>query len=102
MDTNVYRQVTGLCIGVGFLLAALLNIIFPHTVHGQELREPPNMEEVDGLHEVVVGDTMYLIAGYYHIDLDTLIAVNPQIDNPHWIYPKELLVIPDVNGVQEF
>ena len=43
---------------------------------------------------VVFGDYMSLIAQRCGISLDMLVAANPQIANPWWIYPGQVLNIP--------
>lgn len=75
-------------------LMIVVTVILAPTVQGRELREPPTIEYSQGQHEVAKGDCMYVIAGYYHVGLDALIKANPQIENPHWIYPQEKLNIP--------
>ena len=45
-------------------------------------------------HTVVPGDTMWKIAVKNKIGLDEIIAANPQIADPHWIYPGEILHVP--------
>ena len=45
-------------------------------------------------HTVVPGDTMWKTAVRYRIGLDEIIAANPQIEDPHWIYPGDILHVP--------
>ncbi len=45
-------------------------------------------------HTVVSGDTMWKMAVRYHVGLSEIIAANPQIKDPHWIYPGDTLYIP--------
>ena len=45
-------------------------------------------------HTVVPGDTMWKIAVKNRIGLDEIIAANPQIADPHWIYPGDILHVP--------
>ena len=45
-------------------------------------------------HTVVKGDTMWKLAVRYEIGLSEIISANPQIADPHWIYPGDLLYIP--------
>ena len=45
-------------------------------------------------HTVVSGDTMWKLAVRYHVGLSEIIAANPQIKDPHWIYPGDILYIP--------
>ena len=45
-------------------------------------------------HTVVPGDTMWKIAVKNKIGLDEIIAANPQIADPHWIYPGDILHVP--------
>ncbi len=45
-------------------------------------------------HTVVRGDTMWKLAVRYEVGLSEIIAANPQIADPHWIYPGDVLTIP--------
>ena len=45
------------------------------------------------------GDTMFLIAQKHGIDLDALIAANPQLENPDLVYPGQVINIPGASGV---
>ena len=45
-------------------------------------------------HIVVPGDTMWKLAVRYKVGLDEMIAANPHISDPHWIYPDDILYIP--------
>lgn len=40
------------------------------------------------------GDTLSAIAARYNVSLQALINANPQISNPHWIYPGQRINIP--------
>lgn len=53
---------------------------------------PARAETVD--HTVVPGDTMWKTAVRYRVGLDEIIAANPQIKDPHWIYPGDVLHVP--------
>jgi molybdate transport system substrate-binding protein len=44
------------------------------------------------------GDTMFLIAQKYGIDLNTLIAANPQLENPDLIYAGQVINLPGAHG----
>ena len=45
-------------------------------------------------HTVVKGDTMWKLAVRYEIGLSEIIAANPHIEDPHWIYPGNILYLP--------
>lgn len=45
-------------------------------------------------HMVVKGDTMWKLAVRHEVGLDEIIAANPHIKDPHWIYPGDILYIP--------
>ena len=45
-------------------------------------------------HTVVKGDTMWKLAVRHEIGLSEIIAANPHIKDPHWIYPGDVLYIP--------
>jgi spore coat assembly protein SafA len=44
------------------------------------------------------GDTMFLIAQKFGLDLDALIAANRQITNPDLIYPGQVINVPATPG----
>lgn len=46
------------------------------------------------------GDSLWLIAVRYQIGLSEIIEANPQIENPHWIYPGQRINIPDLDQVK--
>jgi hypothetical protein len=48
-------------------------------------------------YRVLQGDSLYEIAVKYKIRLDHLINANPQITDSHWIYPNDVISIPDVH-----
>lgn len=48
-------------------------------------------------HTVVSGDTMWKIAVKNEIGVSEIIDANPQIENPHLIYPGQVLNIPGIN-----
>lgn len=48
-------------------------------------------------HMVVSGDTMWKIAVKNEIGVSEIIDANPQIENPHLIYPGQVLNIPGIN-----
>ena len=45
-------------------------------------------------HTVVPGDTMWKLAVRHEVGLSEIIAANPHIRDPHWIYPGDTLYIP--------
>ena len=50
-------------------------------------------------HTVVSGDSMSKIAHSYGVSLSQVVAANPQVKNPNWIYPGQVLTIPaDTSG----
>lgn len=52
---------------------------------------PPGFQ---GRYTVQSGDTMYLIAQRYGINLNALIAANPHISDPNLIFPGDVLCVP--------
>ncbi|MFZ5899556.1 MAG: LysM peptidoglycan-binding domain-containing protein [Bacillota bacterium] len=52
---------------------------------------PPGFQ---GRYEVQFGDTMFSIAQRFNISVDELIAANPQIPNPQFIFPFDVLCVP--------
>lgn len=52
---------------------------------------------------VVRGDTMWKIAVKFKVGTSEIIQANPQVKNPNYIYPGQVLNIPSVNqSVQQF
>lgn len=49
-------------------------------------------------HTVVKGDTMWRLSLAYGVTLDEVISANPHIKDPHWIYPGDILYIPQKSG----
>lgn len=57
----------------------------------QRAEEPSNIPDV---HNVVTGDTLWDISGYYYSDpwrWPKVWALNPQIKDAHWIYPGDIV-----------
>lgn len=46
------------------------------------------------------GDSMWKIAVKYQIGLSEIIAANPQIKNPHLIYPGQKITVPNIDDVK--
>jgi spore coat assembly protein SafA len=58
---------------------------------------PPPPEVCSGfIYTVQAGDTLFNIARSFNIDLQRLIAANPQIANPDLIFPGQRICIPEV------
>ncbi|MEE0775492.1 MAG: SafA/ExsA family spore coat assembly protein [Bacillota bacterium] len=72
------------------------DMIFPWTMvripSMHMMRRPQNTVGVD--YVVQPGDTLYEIAGLYHVSLENLIKANPQIKNPDMIFPGQVVRIP--------
>ena len=72
------------------------DVIFPWTM----VRIPPTSmmprhQGAVGVDYVVQpGDTLYEIAGLYHVSLENLIKANPQIKNPDMIFPGQIIRVP--------
>ena len=49
-------------------------------------------------HTVAQGDTMWKLAVKYQVGTREIISANPQIENPHLIYPGQVLTIPQVDS----
>lgn len=71
---------------------------------------PPHEEgqeefgEIDGkYHRVKKDDTLWKIAGYYHVDFGELLDLNTHFIDPDLIYPSDLVKLPSnqVQGIQE-
>ncbi len=53
---------------------------------------PANAASVS--HKVKKGESMWKIAVMYKVGLSEIIQANPQVENPHWIYPDQILTVP--------
>ncbi|WEG11693.1 SafA/ExsA family spore coat assembly protein [Pullulanibacillus sp. KACC 23026] len=51
---------------------------------------------------VQTGDSLWKIANKYQVGLSELIQANPQIDNPHLIYPGEKINVPKLTAIKSF
>lgn len=49
----------------------------------------------NGRYEVQSGDTMFSIARKFNVSMSALIAANPQIPNPEFIFPFDVLCVPE-------
>ena len=70
---------------IAFVLAALLIMTLLCTVFATAATVK---------HTVVRGESMWLIAKKYQVGLSEIINANPQVRDPHWIYPNDILNIP--------
>ena len=52
------------------------------------------------VYTVKPGDSLWIIAVKYQVGLSEIIAANPQIKNPHWIYPGDKVTVPLLTGVK--
>lgn len=55
-----------------------------------------------GVYTVVSGDTMWKIAVKFQVGITEIIAANPQIKNPDYIYPGQTITIPAPSSSQSF
>lgn len=76
------------------------NLIFPGqlicvpTLPSQVPPPPPPPCQNGVLYMVAPGDTLFLIAQQFGVNLQALIAANPQIPNPNLIFPGQLICVP--------
>ncbi|MBE3555458.1 MAG: SafA/ExsA family spore coat assembly protein [Firmicutes bacterium] len=63
-------------------------------VEEEGMRYPKPPEGEGWYYTVQPGDSMYAIALRFGIDLQALIAANPQVKDPDLIYPGQVLLIP--------
>ncbi|MBV7256941.1 LysM peptidoglycan-binding domain-containing protein [Pacificimonas sp. WHA3] len=78
-------------------LTALNGIDNPDRIFaGQTLTVPGGAGQT---HVVEFGDTLSRLAAQHGIGLDALIAANPQIANPNFIYPGDRIAIPSPVGI---
>lgn len=76
-----------------FLIAlAMLSVLFGNVKVSADAALPTSVTTVT--HTVVSGDTMWKLAVRYRVGLSEIIAANPHIKDPHWIYPGDTLYIP--------
>lgn len=81
---------------IGILLAVSMIAAIHITPAHAEPEALPTSGTVS--HTVVKGDSMWKIAVSYQVGLSEIIAANPQIKDPHWIYPGQTLYIPLTNS----
>ena len=69
---------------------------------------PTPVNAAPSTYTVIKGDTLWKISVRYEIPLDQVIKANPQIKNPHWIYPNQVINIPaepkqitEAKGIEE-
>ncbi|CAG5079508.1 Spore coat assembly protein SafA with CBM 50 [Thermobacillus xylanilyticus] len=83
------------------LIASVLSIVLtalgalaaaPAAVHAQ----PADTD----VYTVKPGDTLWIISLKYQVGLSEIIAANPQIKDPHWIYPGDKVTVPLLSGVK--
>jgi spore coat assembly protein SafA/uncharacterized protein, YkwD family len=67
-------------------------IAAPSAVHAQ----PADTD----IYTVKPGDSLWIIAVKYQVGLSEIIAANPQIKDPHWIYPGDKVTVPLLTGVK--
>lgn len=67
-----------------------------------EYLPPPPAGCSGRLYTVKSGDTLFLIAQSCRVSLDMLIKANPQIKDPHMIYPGQIICIPVKNYMGEY
>lgn len=82
----------------GFLAVLILSLFAPGMAHAQQqmLRD-----DAPKRYTVVRGDTLWDISGHFlnhPWQWPQVWQINPQIDNPHLIYPGDVIVIRDCNG----
>ena len=83
-------------VGVASVLAASLIVL-----GGGAAVQKANAASMSGAsvsYKVVSNDTMYKIAQKYGVSLSKLIAANPTIANPNWIWPGMTLKVPVLSG----
>lgn len=54
------------------------------------------------VYTVISGDTMWRIAVKFQVGISEIIAANPQIKNPDYIYPGQKITIPAQSSAQSF
>lgn len=84
--------------GDGGVGGGILPSIFRKLQVKTNIPERPRYEP--DLYRVVRGDSMYRIAENYKVKSETILYVNPQLDdNPHSLRPGMELIIPPVDGL---
>ena len=69
------------------------DVLFPGQVIGIPIPDLP--PAVPGITYIIqTGDTLFSIAQQFGVDLDELIAANPQIADPNIIFPGQFITIP--------
>jgi 3D (Asp-Asp-Asp) domain-containing protein len=60
----------------------------------------PDSASAHGKYTVQSGDVLLKISKNHNVDIDTLLASNPFIENPDIILPGQIITIPNGNGQQ--
>src|SRR5699024_2830723 len=70
------------------ILAGLLSILIPIKMHAETT------------YTVQPNDSLWKIALKYQIGVTEIIEVNPQLENPDLIYPKDKISIPNIDAIK--
>ncbi len=70
------------------------NVIFPGQVILVPTPCPPGAPPCPFQYTVQPGDTLFSIAQRFGVNLQKLIAANPQIPNPNVIFPGQVITVP--------
>jgi uncharacterized YkwD family protein/spore coat assembly protein SafA len=72
------------------MLAALLGVAFLMSYTPDVKAQPVDY------HMVIKGESLWLIAVKYQVGLSEIINANPEIKDPHWIYPEQTIKVPRI------
>ncbi len=98
-NTNALKKVVALLLGVltiGIYAGVKAKKENPVTLPTTTVSQKTD-EESTKIYIVKSGDTLGSIADYFGITLDELLALNPQIENPNLIKPKDEIIVPNFN-----
>ncbi len=70
------------------MLSLLVTVMFVSTV------------SADDIYTVQKGDSLWKISVKYQIGLSEIINANPQIRDPHWIYPGDKITVPTIDSTK--
>ena len=77
-----------------YLLASFALILSLSFVALPQISKAASATSTATVYKVVSGDTLWKIAGKFKVSIGTLIAANPQLANPNYIYPTQKINIP--------
>lgn len=86
---------------ISLLLFLILSVLDPFRLFPAGIPEASAYQQDVANYVVKPGDTLWKIAVRYQLGVWDLIAANPQLKDPQWIYPGQKLKVPLLTGVKK-